>query len=291
MRYDGGVWEPSKKRPSRLLNAHAAVNGYAGDIFAAAKLLPEHIIEGHKEIKERFQKPGALYTLFYSPHNGVIMDGWVSMRDRMELGGGTETAQQLAAAIELAHREGREVKWTVHSSGAPVFTRALSLLNARGVNVGEKQSVFFSNPTSSINKADKLRRDVGMKEAAGGLYNLNPYSVRQNITGLNLVSQVRLATRRKKLGEIGRHRHAEIKTNAWRQGAKWAGLSAGPSGALISAAFTGNYIALGSALMGLWAFKEEAYAFATNLYKEMDQVYYKGRGDYLDKVEALRTRA
>ena len=60
---------------------------------------------------------------------------------------------------------------------------------------------------------------------------------------------------------------------------------------MISSALTGNYIALASALVGLAAFKQEAHAFATNLYKEMDRVYYTGRGDYLDKVDALRKRA
>ena len=173
----------------------------------------------------------------------------------------TETAKQLAAVIELAHREGREVKWTVHTTGTAVFSRALDLLKQKGVSGLKAQSVFFSNPTVNVAWADALRRTVNM-QAAPKPFNYNEYSLRQNPMALNFLGVPRVSLSRFNRGEIG---FVAMVGEAWRP---------------IKPAFS----VLGNPV-------KAAMMIAGNLLPQrFDRYYYQELNDALDKTYPVKRR-
>ena len=279
---------------------HAAVNGEAADAQTAANIMPPHVDKGHK------LRPGELsaagFTFFYAPSSvgedgawqGVVSsqywarEGQKSARKaRLAT---ADLAHRLAAAIEQSGQH--KVNWTVHSSGMPVFLAALKLLVSRRVSL-DSHSVHFSNAFSNMVAAGSLLEQTGMQAALGGLYAINPHSLRQTVSSGNMVGIP----------------WYELKTHGWEGFEKataplgGGALSLGLVGVGITSGIT-SLVTTGSIMAGIGLARQlpqtpkrlaQARLFAANFSTQgrraLDQVSYDDPLKALKAMQGVRKRA
>ncbi|VAW69950.1 hypothetical protein MNBD_GAMMA09-2097, partial [hydrothermal vent metagenome] len=176
-------WAP--KPVKSISTTHAAVNGTVKSIEQSAKLLPDFINHGYPQAPLGNKDK---YTLFHNPYNGFADADWKCIQDSTGIFGGTQAARQLAAAIEIAAKEHREVNWTVHERGCAIFKQALRLVNTAPQYDYSKQTVFYANAVVNIELIDQQRKRVGMQLSKKGFLT-NKTSVHQGFIAGNWVSE------------------------------------------------------------------------------------------------------
>ncbi|NHO68489.1 hypothetical protein G8770_23300 [Aestuariicella hydrocarbonica] len=153
------------------------INGYCNDIDHAARMLPSHIARGEK--RSLTELAGKGYQLFYVPGTGNLFKaGWQSvaqMGKARSSKNDVEAAKILAAHMLEAHSKGLHVEWTSHRGGSFVLTEAMKFLNkgaiGKTVDLEKRQTVFFSDPSSSLAEADHARRKVNVDTQDSKWYN------------------------------------------------------------------------------------------------------------------------
>jgi len=176
-----GVEYPTESADS-ITTEHVAINGLVKDLRHAAWMMPAFVNAGYpsKELKKK-----AEYTLFYNDYNGFLDADYKCIQDSTGLRGGTQAARQLAASIEMAAREKREVNWTVHERGCAIFKQALRLLSPQ--HDYAKQTVFYANDVVNTKLVDQHRARVGMKLSSTGFIS-NDWSVHQGLVAGNWIT-------------------------------------------------------------------------------------------------------
>ena len=179
---NGGVYPA--KQVDRIETEHAAINGLVKTFSLASSMMPGFINAGYpsKELKKN-QK----FTLFFNEYNGFFDSDYKCVQDSWGLRGGTQAARQLAAAIEMAAREKREINWTVHERGGAIFKQALRLVSTQYDY--SKQTVFYANQPVNLELVDQQRKRVGMQLAKTGFVS-NELSVHQGLVAGNWVSDL-----------------------------------------------------------------------------------------------------
>lgn len=153
------------------------INGHCRNITHAAQILPSHIARGSQLGLVELGTTG--YQLFYVPTAGNIFKaGWQSVAQMGKVRSSkndVEAAKILAAHILEAHNKELHVEWTSHRGGSFVLTEAMKFLakgaTGKPVDLEKRQTVFFSDPTSSLIEADHARRAVNTDTRESKWYN------------------------------------------------------------------------------------------------------------------------
>jgi hypothetical protein len=153
------------------------VNGFCAGIAHAARMLPSHIARG--ETRELSDLGVKGYQLFYVPSKGnSFKAGWQSVAQMGQVRSSkndVEAAKILAAHMLEAHQKKLYVEWTSHRGGSFVLTEAMKFLAkktaGKPIDLEKRQTVFFSDPTSSLAEADHARRTVNTDTQDSQWYN------------------------------------------------------------------------------------------------------------------------
>lgn len=153
------------------------INGYCKDIDHAAQMLPSHIARGDGNEVATLESNG--YQLFYVPAAGNIFKaGWQSLAQMSKTNNSKndrEAAKILVSYMLDAHERELHVEWTTHRGGSSVLTEAMRILgkadNGKALDLKERQSVFLSDPTSSLAEADNTRRAIKANTKSAKWYN------------------------------------------------------------------------------------------------------------------------
>ncbi|MBU3068604.1 hypothetical protein KOI40_02170 [Aestuariicella sp. G3-2] len=175
-------WQPSLQPVSVTGNDESSrikigVNGYCEGLQHAAKMLPSHIARGKECELNKLSTTG--YQLFYVPQSGNILKaGWQSLAQMSKFRkskNDVEAAKILSAYMLDAHKKGLYVEWTSHRGGSVVLTEAMKILSegdkGKPIDLEKKQSVFLSDPTSSLTEADSTRRKINTNITGDQWYN------------------------------------------------------------------------------------------------------------------------
>ncbi len=170
---------------TKVKTQHAAVNGMLNNLGKAGWLMgvhAEHAYSGD-DIKN--------YTLFHNPSESPVLDFYESVRDNIGLT--TENAKYLAAVLADIQRQGKEVKWVVHSQGGIIFKQAVAYhLKRYPGQTLSKNTVVFHSGGNNKRITDKVLENAGIKKVKPD--NDNPFDLVPNIAGGNHIG----------LGALGR---------------------------------------------------------------------------------------
>lgn len=173
---------------AKVETTHAAVNGEVMNVNEVLNFMPKMIEKGYPVGAEALKASG--YSLFYAPMVGGMDEGWASLERRMRGVDGVKARAEarefvvgrLSAAIELAGRSGKDVRWTVQGAGSILFNDALEQLHQRAqadpVDLSRQEAHFF-NAHSDIKKIEQVVKRLGMQEPVGGLVESNLLSATQ----------------------------------------------------------------------------------------------------------------
>lgn len=180
--WEESTWQPELKAWPRSGQDYSnrikiGINGYSKDISHAARMLPSHIARGEKREMAELTSTG--YQLFYVPGTrSLFKAGWQSLAQMGKVrrsDNDIKAAKILAAHMLEAHKKGLYVEWTSHRGGSFVLTEAMKFLakgiNGKPVDLNKLQTVFFSDPTSSLAEADNARRKVNVDTQDNKWYN------------------------------------------------------------------------------------------------------------------------
>ena len=207
------------------------------------------------------------YNLFFSPGKKRYA-GLKNLRQQMH----TETtktlrdpAVQLAQVMENAlntykkvdHRtKTHQVAWVTQRGGSAIMTQALRILRDRGIDMGQSQKHFMSNPTSRTDNALKLSREIGMQQDLSSFESHCTLSVDELVSALSgVVSTVYRARHDRDIGYNSFHEARDHLANfgGWKTvvGTVAAGKSIG--GAVFSSGAAGGLAATVNTLMSITA--------------------------------------
>lgn len=148
---------------------HVAINGAFSNITKASSCMPMFIERGFKPETTQSSLEKSGYCLFYNSTGAGISSDMRQFVDTSSVGGGTQTAKQLAQLIKLEAKKDKEVHWTLHEKGHAVFKQALSIalqdLSSMDKSRLSKHKVFYANPTMNLNLIDSYRKKAGMQLA------------------------------------------------------------------------------------------------------------------------------
>jgi hypothetical protein len=127
-----------------------------------------------------------LYTLYYTPTRGFLMDGLLTFADKF--GFTTSDARNFANVLEDVQANGRDVTWVAHSRGGGTFTEGARV--AEGNDLSRNWVVFHSGANNRgvtevilvdrrINLGDGWQRD----NKNIPFYRDSPYDAVPNIIG------------------------------------------------------------------------------------------------------------
>ncbi len=122
---------------TNINTTHAAVNGMQNNYQKAVGLMGIHVDVAYE--KDKLTE----YTLFHNPTDGAIHDLIECAFDKSK-GRVGYNAQQLSAVMVQSSRQGKQVKWVVHSQGGIIFAAALKLIGKQyGIVDLSKQEVVI----------------------------------------------------------------------------------------------------------------------------------------------------
>ncbi|ABC33374.1 conserved hypothetical protein [Hahella chejuensis KCTC 2396] len=138
---------------------HVAINGMSNDLNKARWLMGVHMDTAYWDDNAK------AYTLVYNPTRGK-MDIFECIQDRVST---SKLAEFLAIMLIESQQKGAKRKWTAHSQGGIIMTRAVELVNMRGVRLeGQRVSIhaggnYKTRAENAFTKAgmiiDEIRRD------------------------------------------------------------------------------------------------------------------------------------
>ncbi|ABC30046.1 conserved hypothetical protein [Hahella chejuensis KCTC 2396] len=138
---------------------HVAINGMSNDLDKARWLMGVHVDTAY------WSDNAKAYTLVYNPTRGKF-DIFECIQDRVST---SKLAEFLAVMLIESQKKGVKRKWTAHSQGGIIMTRAVELVNMRGISLeGQRVSIhaggnFKKRAENAFTKAgmtiDEIRRD------------------------------------------------------------------------------------------------------------------------------------
>ncbi|WP_339073879.1 hypothetical protein [Teredinibacter turnerae] len=212
-REESGLYKASRRQefepePTNAISTkHIAINGACSSLAFAAGSMPAFIERGYKPETTQASLDQSGYCLFYNSCGAGIPSDMRQFVDTSSVGGGTQTAKQLAQLIKLEAKKDKEVHWTLHEKGHAVFKQALRIalqdLSSMDKSRLSKHKVFYANPTMNLNLIDRYRKKAGMQLAPQPPL-LNNTSLEQTWVTGNFVSESIISYRQlKEQGENG----------------------------------------------------------------------------------------
>ncbi len=155
----------------------AAINGILNEPGYAAWLMGQHIEAEFKNVDK--------FTLFYNPTEGLVADGWESLRDKMGLT--TDIAKQFSKVLVETQASGRNVDWVAHSQGGIIFSEAVRISDSNLSNM----SVVFHSGGNNEWVTNKIldRAEISL---IGEGYRNHPLDPVPNIAGFNTANPIKI---------------------------------------------------------------------------------------------------
>ncbi len=150
-------WDHAQARSTHQVNTlHASVNGMLNDYEKAATLMGVHTQVAYTE-----DKPTE-YTLFHNPSDNAKLDLIECVYDKTRFT--SHNAQHLAAVMKQCAKQGKQVKWTVHSQGAIIFNSALEYVRKKNPSLRLlNQQVVVHAGGANTTKIGKNAQQLGLK--------------------------------------------------------------------------------------------------------------------------------
>ena len=168
------AWGPPRPVPT-IKTEHVAVNGMSNDLRKASWLMGVHMDTAYWDDNAK------AYTLVYNPTRGKI-DLFECIWDKVAT---TKVAEFLAVMLIESQQKGEKRKWTAHSQGGIILTRAVELVNKRNVRLdGQRVSIHAGGN-------EKPRAERAFKKAGMTIDNIkrdHPNDLVPNLTGFNDLS-------------------------------------------------------------------------------------------------------
>ncbi|WP_431685537.1 hypothetical protein [Hahella sp. NBU794] len=175
----------------RTINTeHVAVNGMSNDLGKARWLMGVHVDTAYWEDYAKS------YTLVYNPTRGAVFDFFECIQDKVST---TKVAEFLAVTMIETQQKGITRKWTAHSQGGIILTRAVELVNMRGISLkGQRVSIHAggnekTRAENAFMKAgmiiDEIKRDHpnDLVPNLAGFNDLSPRSFWRSLSNMDLV--------------------------------------------------------------------------------------------------------
>jgi len=115
----------------------AGVNGQSNSTNYAPGLMGIHV-------EREFANP-SLYTLYYNPTEGGLMDTWESAQDKV--GFTTPVTKKFSQILDDVQAVGHPVSWVVHSQGGVIFSEAVRF---NGGNLSKNSVVFHAGANNQL---------------------------------------------------------------------------------------------------------------------------------------------
>ncbi|OZG71765.1 hypothetical protein BTA51_19200 [Hahella sp. CCB-MM4] len=164
-------------RVHRIGTEHVAINGMLNNLDKARWLMGVHMDTAYWEDYAK------AYTLIHNPTRGWLPDFFECLQDKL---GTSKLAQFVAVMLLESQQKGEKRKWTAHSQGGIILTRAVELVNQRGVRLeGQRVSIHAGGN-------DKERAESAFKQAGMTIDNItrdHPFDPVPNLAGGNNVSR------------------------------------------------------------------------------------------------------
>ncbi|MGD1393493.1 hypothetical protein ACP6IB_11200 [Vibrio harveyi] len=150
-------WDWSKAVPTHQINTlHASVNGMLNTYGKAARLMGIHTQVAYAEDSPRE------YTLFHNPSDGTSLDVIECIFDKTRFT--SHNAKHLSEVMRQCARQGKKVKWTVHSQGAIIFNAALEYTYQKSPNLRlNNQEVVVHAGGTRVSKLVESSKRLGLK--------------------------------------------------------------------------------------------------------------------------------
>ncbi|MBU6955969.1 hypothetical protein [Hahella sp. HN01] len=168
------AWGKPKPVP-KIRTEHVAINGMSNDLKKASWLMGVHTDTAY------WDDYAKAYTLFYNPTRGKI-DFFECIADKIST---TELAKFLAVMLIENQQKGLHRKWTAHSQGGIILTRAVELVNQRGVRL-EGQRVSIHAGGNEKTRAEKAFKQAGI--TIDEIKRDHPNDLVPNLAGFNDLS-------------------------------------------------------------------------------------------------------
>ncbi|MBU6951023.1 hypothetical protein [Hahella sp. HN01] len=175
---------------STIKTEHVAINGMSNDLEKASWLMGVHMDTAY------WGDNAKAYTLVYNPTRGKL-DIFECIQDRVST---SKLAELLAIMLIESQQNGVNRKWTAHSQGGIIMTRAVELVNMRGIKLeGQRVSIhaggnYKTRAENAFTKAgmiiDEIRRDHpdDFVPHLLGFNDLSPGSFIRGIRSMKLVT-------------------------------------------------------------------------------------------------------
>ncbi|OZG70586.1 hypothetical protein BTA51_24785 [Hahella sp. CCB-MM4] len=177
-------------RPVPTINTeHVAINGMSNDLKKARWLMGVHMDTAY------WNDNAKAYTLVYNPTRGKL-DLFECVQDKVST---SKVAELLAVMLIESQQKGAKRKWTAHSQGGIILTRAVELVNMRGIRLdGQRVSIHAggNHKTRAENAfkqagitIDEIRRDHpnDLVPNLAGMNDLSPGAFWRSICSILLV--------------------------------------------------------------------------------------------------------
>ncbi|WP_020405987.1 hypothetical protein [Hahella ganghwensis] len=169
------AWGEPKAVP-KISTEHVAINGMLNDLEKASWLMGVHMDTAY------WDDYAKIYTLVYNPTRGGIPDFFECILDKI---GTSKLAEFLAVMMVESQQTGKKRKWTAHSQGGIILTRAVELVNKRNIRLdGQRVSIHAGG--NKKKRAEKAFLKAGM--TIDNIKRDHPCDIVPNIAGMNDLS-------------------------------------------------------------------------------------------------------
>jgi len=176
---------------SQIETEHVAINGMLNSLDYARWLMGVHVDTAYWEDYVK------AYTLIHNPTQGAKLDFFECLQDKM---GTTRLAEMVAVMLVDSQQKGEKRKWVAHSQGGIILTRAVELVNKRGIRLdGQRVSIHsggnnkararraFQQAGITIDTIDRDHPFDPVPNLAGG-NNLSSLSIKHSLRNLPIVA-------------------------------------------------------------------------------------------------------